>query len=88
VSPERTVSSSLDSAREFWSQDDLGRDYLVAITYTAEEALIVWDALRRARSYVEERTHTEYYRGKFIRSWSEDEGYLYPADLERLGISS
>lgn len=85
-----TASSSpggTHTAREFWSQDDLGRDYCVAITYDREDALVVWDALRRARAYVEEREHhDERYKGRFIRSYEEGVGVKYLADLEREGI--
>lgn len=77
----------MSEARAFWSQDDPGRDFCVAITYSDEEALVVWDALRRARAYVEERTHEDgYYKGRFLRSWSEEDGFLWPADLEARGI--
>jgi hypothetical protein len=74
-------------SREFWSQDDNGRDFCLAIAFTDEEAMAVWDSLRRARAYVEERTHDEgIYKGRFLRSWSEDEGTLWREDLEAKGI--
>lgn len=81
--PDRTV------AREFWGENDNGRSMLLAVTYTDEEAMAVWDALRRARAYVEERTHEEHRsKGRFIRSYFEEETpqVKYAADLEREGI--
>jgi hypothetical protein len=74
--------------REFWTQDADGRDVLVAVTFGTREAEYVWYALKRARAYIEERTNEPHrYKGRFLRSWSEDEGYLYPEDLEARGIS-
>lgn len=65
-------------ARGFWTHDAQGNDYCVAITLTADDALVVWDALRRARSIVIEREHHEgQYKGRFVRGWSEDDGYFY-----------
>lgn len=75
--------------REFWGENDWCRSTSLAITYTAEEAEIVWDALRRCRAYVEERTHDpEIYKGKFIRSYFEEETpqIKWASDLEREGI--
>lgn len=64
--------------REFWTQDGNGRDMLIGITFNAEEAQTVWDAAKRARSFVIEREHQEHrYKGRFVRGWSEDDGYFY-----------
>ncbi len=66
------------AARGFWTQDGSGNDTCIAITYTTDEATAVWDALRRARSIVMEREHNEdRYKGRFVRGWSEDDGYFY-----------
>jgi hypothetical protein len=77
----------VNEQREFWTQDNNGRDTVVAITYTADDAAVVWDAIKRARAYVEEREHRETYRGRFIRSWDEQDGVLWRSDLEERGVS-
>lgn len=87
VTPGYTVGITV--AREFWGENEYGRSMLLAITYTPEDASVVWDALIRARSYVEERTHEEHrYKGRFIRSYFEEEEpkVKYADDLEREGI--
>lgn len=75
--------------REFWGEDGNGRSTPLAITRTPEDALTVWDALIRARAYVEERTHEEHrYKGRFIRSYFEEQEpkVKWADDLEREGI--
>lgn len=79
----------MNTVREFWGEDNNGRSICLAITYSDADAIAVWDALIRARRYVEERTHNpDTYKGKFIRSYFEDEKpqVKYVSDLEREGI--
>lgn len=65
-------------ARGFWTQDANGNDCCVAITLVGADAGVVWDALKRARSIVMEREHSDdRYKGRFVRGWSEDDGYFY-----------
>lgn len=68
-----------ESARRgFWTQDDHGRDVLVAITYSDIEAESVWDSMRRARAIVIERVNEEHrYKGRLLRGWSEEDGFFY-----------
>lgn len=76
-------------AREFWGEDGNGRSMTLAITYTAEDAITVWDALIRSRAYVEEREYDSYrYKGRFIRSYFQDEEpkVKWASDFEREGI--
>lgn len=71
------------ACREFWSQDANGYDLLVAITYTSDEAMVVWDSLRRARTLVIERQHeSDRYKGRFLRGWSEDDGFFHASSLD------
>lgn len=68
----------MTDAREFWTHGENGRDTPIGITFTAADAATFWDAARRARTIVIERTHEEHrYKGRFIRGWSEDDGYFY-----------
>lgn len=69
---------ALPAARGFWTHDANGNEFCVALTYTDAEAVVVWDALRRGRNLVIEREHDEHrYKGRFVRGWSEDDGYFY-----------
>lgn len=65
-------------ARAFWSQDNTGRDTCIAIALDGDPDGAVWDAVRRARNFVIEREHDEHrYKGRFIRGWSEDDGFFW-----------
>lgn len=85
----------MTAAREFLTQDSQGRDMLVAITVVGADAGVVWQALRQARSFVIEREHEEHrYKGRFVRGWSEEDGFFYaespdedPGSLHRDGAT-
>lgn len=68
----------MNEAREFWTHNGNGRDTPIGVTFTAHDAMVFWDAARRARSIVIEREHEEHRsKGRFVRGWSEDDGFFY-----------
>lgn len=68
----------MSAAREFWTHDSNGNETCIAITYVGADAGVVWTAIKEARSFVIEREHQEHrYKGRFVRGWSEDDGYFY-----------